>query len=183
MFSWSIAAPSGPYGFMAVDQHGFYWVLATFSVLYLYPGGWFLYQICQFLAYKTSFIALSVARLFHDHIYKCHQLPQSIVSDRYNVLAISCGKSSFVSLMYSFKWAYPITRRLMGKRNGWTNHYRTRFFAECMGHPAKDFLHSAKPCRVLHSANILSAKDSLWSASFRTKSKLKRYTKIAKKFN
>lgn len=39
-------------------------------------------KYANFLPLKHPFTALSVARLFHDQIYKHHGLPQSIISDR-----------------------------------------------------------------------------------------------------
>lgn len=42
-------------------------------------------KYANFLPLKHPFTALSVARLFHDQIYKHHGLPQSIISDRDSV--------------------------------------------------------------------------------------------------
>lgn len=39
-------------------------------------------KYANFLPLRHPFTALSVAKVFHDHIYKHHGLPQSIVSDR-----------------------------------------------------------------------------------------------------
>jgi transposase InsO family protein len=52
-------------------------------------------KYANFLPLKHPYTTLSVARLFHDQVYKHHGLPQSIVSDRDRVFLSHLWKELF----------------------------------------------------------------------------------------
>lgn len=63
----------------------------------------------HFLALSHPYTAQTIARIFMDHIYKLHGLPQSIVSDRDPIFVSGFWQELFKLLQVEFKAEYILS--------------------------------------------------------------------------
>jgi hypothetical protein len=74
----------------------------------------------HFIKLKHPFIALKVAQLFMDNIYKPHGMPQAIISDRDKIITSLLWKELFRLSGTELRMSSAYHRRVMTKLNGLT---------------------------------------------------------------